>query len=171
MRRAAFAFALCLLCSLRAAADPPPLDDAFLDQLAGSWVLRCTIAAQEATHDVRGEWVAGHQYLQLVEQSRERAPDGRLAYEAVVLLGRDTPSGEYQCLWIDSTAGGALAEQSIGHGTLSGAAIRFAWKTGGTLDFTNTFSYDAHAEAWSWQMDNIVDGKPVAFGRMRLTRR
>ena len=154
-----------------AAADPPPLDDAFLGHLAGNWVLRGAIAGQETTHDVRATWVAGHQYLQLIEQSRERAPDGRFAYDAVVLLSRDAPSGEYQCLWIDSTAGGALAEQSIGRGVLNNSAIRFEWKSAGAVNFTNTFSYDAAAEAWSWQMDNIVDGKPVPFGRMRLTRR
>ena len=41
----------------------------------------------------------------------------------------------------------------------------------GTVSFSDVFSYDADAQAWTWQLDNVrKDGTRVPFGRVRLTR-
>jgi hypothetical protein len=40
----------------------------------------------------------------------------------------------------------------------------------GSVSFNNTFSYDRTTGSWSWQLDNIRNGKAVPFGRVKLTR-
>ncbi|HUN65772.1 MAG TPA: hypothetical protein VMW43_06680, partial [Bacteroidota bacterium] len=43
--------------------------DSLLDEFAGTWVLRGTIAGKQTTHDVSAEWILGHEYLQFREIS------------------------------------------------------------------------------------------------------
>lgn len=117
------------------------------------------------------EWVLGHQYLQIHERSREKDAEGQARYEAIVLIGRDADSAEYQCLWLDSTGGGDLSGHAVARGKLSGDAIPFLFRErDGSVSFNNTFSYDKGSDSWAWHMDNVKDGKPVPFGRVRLTR-
>ena len=59
--------------------------DSLFDRLIGHWVLTGSIARQQTTHDVTFEWMLGREYVQMHEVSRERAPTGGPAYEAVVL--------------------------------------------------------------------------------------
>ena len=84
----------------------PP--DSLFDRLVGRWVLRGTIARQQTTHDVTFEWMLGRSYVQMHEVSRERAPNGSPAYEAVVTFARDPRTGEYACLWMDNTGASAF---------------------------------------------------------------
>src|SRR6187402_415098 len=63
--------------------------DSLFPRLAGKWVLRGTIARQQTIHDVTFEWMLARTYMQMHEVSREKAPNGMPAYEAVVLFGRD----------------------------------------------------------------------------------
>jgi hypothetical protein len=162
---------LCLLPG-SASGQPSPAGDSFLGHLAGSWVLRGTIDGKATVHDVRAEWVLNQLYLQIHERSREKDARGQAEYEAHVLIGLDPAKAEYQCLWIDSTGPGGLTPQAIGHGKRSGDAIPFLFRDpDGTVSFNNTFSYEKNNDAWTWQMNNIQKGKPVPFGRVRLTRR
>jgi hypothetical protein len=149
-----------------------PLRDPLLEHLAGAWVLRGTLAGKATTHDVTVAWELGHQYLTLRERARERDAQGRSQYEALVLLGWDATTEEYQCLWLDTTGGGGLAPQSIGLGKRHGEAIPFQFRErDGRLSFTNTFAYDKATDTWTWALDNIRDGKAAPFGRVTLTRR
>jgi hypothetical protein len=75
---------LLLLAAARLPAQSLPADSLF-DRLIGHWVLRGTIARQATVHDVTFEWLLGREYVQMHEVSRERAPNGSAAYEAVVL--------------------------------------------------------------------------------------
>ncbi len=149
-----------------------PLRDPLLEHLAGTWVLRGTLAGKATTHDVTVAWELGHQYLTLRERARELDAQGRSQYEALVLLGWDAAAGEYQCLWLDTTGGGGLAPQSIGLGKRRGEAIPFAFRErDGRLSFTNTFAYQKATDTWTWALDNIQDGKAILFGRVTLSRR
>ncbi|HEX9010038.1 MAG TPA: hypothetical protein VF804_06705 [Holophagaceae bacterium] len=149
-----------------------PLRDPLLEHLAGTWVLRGTLAGKATTHDVTVAWELGHQYLTLRERARELDAQGRSQYEALVLLGWDAAAGEYQCLWLDTTGGGGLAPQSIGLGKRTGEAIPFQFRDrDGRLSFTNTFAYQKATDTWTWALDNIQDGKAIPFGRVTLSRR
>jgi hypothetical protein len=155
-----------------AVAQPVPTKDALLDHLAGTWVLRGTLAGQQTTHDIVAEWVLGHQYLRILERSRDKDAKGQPRYEAIVLIGWDVAAAEYQCLWLDSTGGGGLTPQAIARGKRDGDKIPFLFREkDGTVSFDNTFSYDPGTDSWAWIMDNIQNGKAVPFGRVRLTRR
>jgi hypothetical protein len=154
-----------------AVSQPAPLKDPFLEGLAGTWVLRGTIAGKDTTHDILSEWVLGHQYLRIHERSREKDGLGHAQYEALVFIGWDAVSAEYQCLWLDSTGGGGLSAQAIARGKRSGNAIPFLFRErDGSVSFNNTFSYDKDTNSWAWHMDNVQNGKPVPFARVRLTR-
>ncbi len=153
------------------AAQPSPANDVLLQRLAGAWILRGDIAGRATTHDVTAEWILDRLYLQLHEVSREKAANGKPAYEAVVLLGRDAASVEYPCLWLDSTGGGGLTPASMGRGKRTGETIPFLFREAdGAVSFNNTFSYDRATDSWTWRMDNVQNGKAIPFGRVRLTR-
>jgi len=148
-----------------------PVKDPLLEHLVGNWVLRGTIARKQTTHDVVTEWFLDHQYLRIHEVSREKNDKGQALYEAVVIIGWDEVALEYQCLWLDSTGGGGLTAQGIAHGKRSGDAIPFLFRErDGSISFNNTFSYDKADDSWSWQMDNVQNGKAVPFGRVKLSR-
>ncbi len=146
--------------------------DPFLEHLSGKWVLRGTLVRKETTHDITSEWILGHQYLQIHERSRELDATGRPQYEALVLVGWDAASSQYQCLWLDSTGGGGLVGHAIALGRRDGKSIPFIFREpDGTVSFVNTFSYDSATNSWSWELDNVKNGTRVPFGRVRLTQR
>ena len=154
------------------AGESPLTDHALLERLGGSWVLRGTLAGKVTTHDLTAAWMLDGLYLQLHERSRELDAKGKPQYEAVVLLGLDPATGEFQCLWLDSTGGGGLAPTAFGRGKRAGDSIPFLFRDpDGTISFSNIFSYDPGAQEWTWQLDNVrKDGARVPFGRVRLTR-
>jgi hypothetical protein len=154
-----------------ASAQPKAFEDPLLERLAGAWVLRGTIGGQATTHDVTADWVLGHEYLRLREVSREKDAAGRPAYEAIVFIGQDPGSDGYACLWLDSTGGGGLAGQSIGHAKRAADAIAFVFKGSDGSLFHTTFACDKAADAWQWLMDGEEGGKLVPFARLRLTKK
>jgi hypothetical protein len=145
--------------------------DSLFDRLIGRWVLAGTIARRQTTHDVTFEWMLGREYVRMHEVSRERAPDGAPAYEAVVLFGRDPRSGEYACLWMDNTGAAAFDPAGIGRGTVAGDSIPFLFRYNATDRFHTTFVYQRRSDAWQWHMDNDSAGVRRPFARVRLTRR
>lgn len=172
MRQFLFLLVLCL--PVRPlVAESAAANDAFLHHFDGSWVLRGTLAGKATTHDVTSAWILGGLYLQLHERSREIDAKGKPQYEAVILLGADPATGEYQCLWLDSTGGGGLLPEAFARGKRVGDSIEFIFRDADkTISFTNTFSYNAGEQSWSWQLDNVrKDGTHVPFGRVRLKHR
>jgi hypothetical protein len=169
-----FLFFFLVVCQARfLVAQPSPADHALLERLDGSWILQGTLRGKTTTHDVTAAWILNGLYLQIHERSRETDDKGKPQYEAVILIGIDPATAEYQCMWLDSTAGGGLMPSAFGRGKRTGDSIPFLFRDpDGTISFRNTFSYDASAQAWTWQLDNIrKDGTHAPFGRVRLTRR
>jgi hypothetical protein len=165
-------FAFCLQAG-SLVAQPSAANHALLERLGGSWVLRGTLAGKATTHDVAAAWILDGLYLQLHERSRETDAKGKPLYEAVILLGVDPATAEYQCLWLDSTGGGGLTPAAFGRGKRVGDSIPFLFRdSDGTVSFSNTFSYDTSAQSWTWQLDNVrKDATHAPFGRVSLTRR
>ena len=167
-RIAALSFFL-LLTAPRLAAQSLPADSPF-DRLVGHWVMQGTIARQQTTHDVTFDWILGRTYVQMHEVSRERAANGKAAYEAVVLFGRDAHSGEYSCLWLDNTGTSGLDPQAFGRGMVTGDSIPFVFHYSQTDAFHNTFVYSRATDSWQWHMDNDSAGVRRPFARVTLTR-
>ena len=163
-------FVLIMLLSFPASAQEMAFQDSLLDHLVGKWVLQGTIAGKETTHDILAEWVLGHEYVRLHEVSREKDANGQPAYEAIVFIGWDKPSGEYACLWLDSTGGGGLFAQAIGHAKRGGDEIAFLFKGQDGSIFHTTFAYSKGADTWKWLMDGEKGGKLQPFARVTLTK-
>ena len=159
------------LLSFSVSAQQATFQDPMLDRLVGTWVLQGTIGGKETTHDVVAEWVLGHQYVRLCEASREKDIAGHAEYEAIVFIGWDQPSGQYACLWLDSTGGGGLTGQSIGHAQRTGDDIAFKFKAQDGSLFHTTFVYDKGSDSWRWLMDGEEGGKLQPFARVKLTRK
>lgn len=145
--------------------------DSLFPRLVGRWVLRGTIARQPTVHDVTFQWLLGREYVQMHEVSRERAPDGKPAYEAVVLFGRDPKTGAYACVWMDNTAAAAFPPEGTGRGVVAGDSVAFHFPYSANTSFHTTFVYDRARDAWQWHMDNDSAGVRRPFARVSLVRR
>jgi hypothetical protein len=145
--------------------------DSVFPRLIGTWVLRGTIARQQTVHDVSFEWLLNREYVQMHEISRERAPNGTPAYEAVVLFGRDPKTGAYACTWMDNTAAAAFPPEGTGRGSVAGDSLPFIFHYTGNTSFHTTFVYDRRNDSWRWHMDNDSSGVRRPFARVTLTRR
>jgi hypothetical protein len=161
---------LLLLASARLPAQALHADSLF-DRLIGHWVLTGTIARKSTTHDVTFDWMLGREYVQMHEASRERAANGKPAYEAVVLFGRDPGSGEYAVLWLDNSAGSAFHPQDVGRGKVAGDSVPFEFHYTKTDGFHTTLVYSRATDSWQWHMDNDSAGVRRPFARVTLTRR
>ncbi len=164
---AAFVLTLCTPAAATAQDSGNAPAPELLGKLVGRWVLTGTIAGGNTVHDVRAEWVLQGKYMRISEASRERDANGQPQYEATIYVGwlRD----RYVCIWLDNT------EVASGDVTCSAApapdSIPFEFRDRqGALSFVNRFVYHADDDSWEWQMDNIRDGRPVPFGRVRLRR-
>jgi len=147
------------------------LEDPLLDHLIGKWVLQGEIAGKETTHAIEATWMLGHQYIQLHELSLQKDTKGQAEYEAIVFIGWDQTSGQYQCLWLDTTGGGGITAQAIGHAKRSGDEIAFLFKGNDNESFHTTFTYNRSADAWRWSLDGESGGKLQPFARVTLTRK
>jgi hypothetical protein len=164
-------FTSLVLVSFSVSAQQTTFQDPWLDHLIGKWVLQGTIEGRETTHDIVSEWVLGHQYVRLHEVSREKDVKGQAAYEAIVFIGWDQPSSEYACLWLDSTGGGGLSAQALGHAKRGGDEIAFLFKGQDGSRFHTTFAYNKSADTWQWFMDGEEGGKLKPFARVKLTKK
>lgn len=160
-----------IITSFTALAQQTSLQDSLLVHSVGKWVLQGTIAGQQTTHDVDVAWVLAHQYLQIHEVSREKNADGSPAYEAIVYIGWDQQTSQYDCLWLDVTGGGGLTGQGIGHAKRDGDKIEFLFKGGDGSLFHTTFAYDQASDTWQWLMDGEENAKLQPFARVKLTRK
>ena len=172
MRQTWFLSLCAMACALSAPAQsqsPEPLK--LLDHLVGDWVLTGSIAGKQATHEVQARWVLRHEYLELHEVSREKEQNGDPAYEAIVLFSWDPKTNQYSCLWMDSTAGGALTSQVTCRATPSGNSIPFVLTISSSESIHTTFTYRGGSDTWQWLIDNEAKGKTDRFANLELSRK
>lgn len=150
-----------------AASDPMQL----LDRLTGEWVLTGTIGGKQTTHDVEARWVLKREYLEIHEVSREKDAKGEPAYEAIVLVSWDAKANEYACLWMDSTAGGALTSPVTCRAAPAGDAIPFLFTLSASERLHTTFAYRKASDTWTWTIDDEANGKTERFADVVLARK
>ena len=137
--------------------------------LAGHWVLKGTIAGQQATHDIEGEWVLDHHYLRIHEVSREKNKQGKPQYEALIFVGWNEQPKQYAYAWLDVYGG--LTVESIGVATPKENEIPFVFKDEkGSINLTNDFLYHSATDTWEWWIDNVDKGTATPFARVQLTK-
>lgn len=158
-----------LLCALSGVAQNAPVTpDQLLDHLPGRWVMSGTIDGKQTTHDVDADWVLKREYIRLHEVSREKDATGGAAYDAIVFLSWDAKRGEYSCMWLDNTAGGALSAEGIAHGKPQPNAIPLVFIVKGKEALHTTFAYTAQSDSWRLTIDDVE--KHERFADLRLTR-
>ena len=141
-----------------------------LDRLAGDWVLKGSLGGKESTHDIHADWVLNHEYLRLHEVSREKNDKGGPSYEAIVFINWNVKTQEFDCLWLDSTGGGGLSAQTIGHAKYSDASIPFIFTISPEESLQTTFRYESSSDTWEWTIDDVNKGKTDRFASVKLTR-
>lgn len=161
--------AACALAALAQSQSPDPVQ--LLDHLAGKWVLTGTIGGKQTTHDVEAAWVLRREYLKIHEVSREKDAQGEPAYEAIVLVSWDPRANQYACLWMDSTAGGALTSPVTCRATPAPDSIPFLFTLSPSESLHTTFSYRKATDKWQWTIDDEKDGKTERFADVELTRK
>lgn len=142
-----------------------------LNSLAGRWAMSGTLGGKQTTHDVEAEWVLKGEYLRFHETSREKDASGGPAYEAIVFLSWEAKKGEYSCLWMDNTEGGALSSDVVARGRPEEGAVPLVFTKAGKELMHTTFRYDAGADSWRLTIDDVSSGKSERFGDVRLTRK
>ena len=146
---------------------PSLTEHPLLDRMVGRWVMRGTIARRSVVHDVEADWVLAHHYIRIHEVSREKNTEGQPEYEAMVFIGWNNP-GHYSCVWLDILGG--LSTLSIGVAGPGENELPFVFRNEkGDVDLTNTFTYSPREHAWEWKIDNVENGLPREFARLRLT--
>jgi len=162
---------LVVLGALPLQAQAPPLDDELLERLIGDWVIEGSMAGGEVVHDVSFSWMLEHLYVRMQERSREREADGRRVYEAEVLIGRDEETGGYAAMWLDTTGGGGLRGDGIGHAPLTKDSLPFVFHFPDGTPFYTTFIYDRNLDEWRWEMDGMGKDGRTPFARVTLRRK
>lgn len=141
-----------------------------LDRLEGHWLLKGNIAGKSTVHDVQAHWILHHEYLELREVSREKDAQGEPAYEAKILVSWDQKTKQYACLWLDSTAGGALTSQVTCRANPSKNSIPFVFTISPADSVHTTFAYRESSDTWQWLIDDVTDGKTSRFADVELSR-
>jgi hypothetical protein len=167
LRRLAIVASLLFVLCTAAHAQQPPLQDALLDHLVGTWVLQGTIAGKPTVQDLTATWVLNHHYVALHEVSREKLPSGQPFYEATVYIGWNPDTSEYGCVWLD-TYGGVLPV-SLGTAPHRTEELAFVFKDPDP-SFHTTFRYLEKDGSWTWAMDNDVKGTLKPFARLTMTQ-
>ncbi|HTY10403.1 MAG TPA: hypothetical protein VMF88_04970 [Bacteroidota bacterium] len=170
MKRVFLVISCSLLGAVMVSAQHASFQDRLLDQFAGTWILRGTIAGKQTTHDVAAQWILGHEYMQFHEVSRERDSTGAPAYEALVTIGWDELSKQYACLWLDNTSGQGLTG-IIAYAKREPDRMAFLFKSRDGSIFHTTFMRDQKADTWQWLMDGEEKDKLVPFARVTLERK
>lgn len=146
----------------------PAVHDQLLDRMTGNWVLQGTIAGKETTHDISAEWVLGHQYVRIHEVSREKDAQGLPAYEAMVFVGWNQPTGEYVCAWLDTYGG--MSPATFAHAQRDGDEIHFLFQDKDSV-FHTRLVYHKEDGTWEWRMDAEEKGALRPFARVKLTKK
>jgi hypothetical protein len=157
------------------AQDQPELDgpnhifhDALLDHMTGNWTLSGKVMGRTAAHTVAAEWVLNHQFLRIHETDDAPAAQGRVPYEAIVMVGYDNTSDRYVAHWTD-IYGGRYSE-TLGYGSRSGDEIRlvFEYPDG---PFHTTFRWKPDSQQWQWLMETKdKTGQWTQFADLTLAR-
>jgi hypothetical protein len=159
-------------CALAAPAQNQSSDPLqLLDHLAGNWVLTGTIAGKQTTHDVQAHWLLRREYLEIHEVSRDKDAHGEPAYEAFVLVSWDPKANQYACLWMDSTAGGALTSPVTCRAVPAPDSIPFLFTLSPSESLHTTFRYRNATDKWQWTIDDEKDGKTERFADVELARK
>jgi hypothetical protein len=148
-----------------ARAQPPPLQDTFLDNFVGDWKVERKIRnGSPVQTSVHCEWVLKHQFIEF----HYGAADAHSPYEAYVFIGFDGADKSYVCHWMDVFG---ATYSAIGNGKLDDKLLsiefRFLPKDG---DLTNKFTFDPQSKTWTSLIRQTEKGEWVTFAEEKWSK-
>ncbi|HJX98187.1 MAG TPA: DUF1579 family protein [Chthoniobacterales bacterium] len=157
---------LLLLLLARAQAQPPPLQDSFLDNFVGDWKVERSVRKKPAVQtSVHCEWVLNHQFIKF----HYGAADSKPEYEAFVFIGFDNNAKSYVCHWVDVFG---ATYSALGNGKLDDKLLslefRFLPKDG---ELTNKFTFDPQTKTWTSLIRQTEKGEWVTFAEEKWTKK
>src|SRR5437016_3872188 len=156
-------FLLAFLCK-SANAQPPALQDRFLDNFVGDWKVERDMG-KRGLHQttVHCEWVLNHQFIEF----HYGAADAKPEYEAFVFIGFDEAAKTYVCHWVDVFGG---KDSELGRGKIDDKllAIEFKFENG---DLTNKFTFDPKTKTWTSLIRQQEKGEWKTFAEEKWTRK
>lgn len=83
--------------------------------------------------------------------------------------GDGAKAGQYACLWMDSTAGGALTSPVTCRAATAEDVIPIVFTLPAEALHT-TFAYRRAADTWRWTIDDLANGKTTRFADVVMAR-
>jgi hypothetical protein len=155
-----------LLAISLAQAQPPALQDRFLDNFVGNWSVERKIGkGQVQQTSVRCEWVLNHQFIEFHYGSA----DVKSEYEAFVFIGFDDAAKSYVCHWVD-VFGARYSARGYGKidNDLGAIEFRFDSKEG---ELTNKFTFDPQTKTWTSLIRQTEKGEWKTFAEEKWTKK
>ena len=140
-----------------------PLQDAFLDGLAGAWSMNGHVMGDSVTYDANGTWVLNHQFLRFRMEDVHSPPE----YVARVFVGYDPKEEEYVAHWLDSSGG--RPSKTLGYGERENGALTFTFEYPDG-PFRTTFEATSDT-TWHIHMRSKADGKWSTFAEYDVVPR
>ena len=145
-------------------AQPPPLQDQFLDNFVGDWRVERNMGKRGVKQtSVHCEWVLNHQFIEF----HYGAADAKPEYEAFVFIGFDNTAKNYVCHWVDVFG---ASDSELGRGSLDQNVPAMEFKFG-KGDLTNKFAFDPQAKTWTSLIRQIEKGQWVTFAEEKWTKK
>ena len=157
---------LLLLLLVGAQAQPPPLQDPFLDNFVGDWRVERNMGKRGVKQtSVHCEWTLNHQFIQF----HYGAADAKPEYEAFVFIGLDNGAKSYVCHWVDVFG---ATYSALGSGKLDDKLLsiefRFLPKDG---ELTNKFTFDPKTKTWTSLIRQTEKGEWKTFAEEKWTKK
>jgi hypothetical protein len=156
-------FLLILLLS-RAQAQPPSLQDRFLDNFVGDWGAERKMSRGRVQQtSVHCEWVLNHQFIEFHYGSADAKPE----YEAFVFIGFDDSAKKYVCHWVDVFG---ARDSAMGYGKLDQKLLAVEFKFGKDGELTNKFTFDPQSKTWTSLIRQIEKGEWTTFAEEKWSK-
>jgi len=165
MRKRSIAFFLLLLVIARAPAQPPSLQDPFLDNFVGDWRVERNMGKRGVKKtSVHCEWVLNHQFIVFHYGAADVKPE----YEAFVYIGFDDAAKDYVCHWVDVFG---AKDSELGRGKLDDKLFALEFKFGKDGELTNEFTFDPQTKTWTSVIRQIEKGEWTTFAEEKWTKK
>jgi hypothetical protein len=148
---------------LVANAQPPPLQDSFLDNFVGDWRVERNMGKRGLKQtSVYCEWVLNHQFIEF----HYGVADARPEYEAFVFIGFNDSAKSYVCHWVDVFG---AKDSELGRGKIDDKLRAIEFHFGAEL--TNKFTFDPQTKTWTSLIRQTEKGEWKTFAEEKWTKK
>lgn len=145
----------------------PQRERNLLDRLVGRWRLTGHMGNVALSQNVTADWMLGGTFVVMYCRSTAPEDNPTAGYEAVYHLGFNRETHQFVMHLLDTTE--VPTACVVGLGRRDGHRIPFLFQYGDT-PFTNTFSWDAEQDRWTFLQTYEEDGEAKVFATKEMVR-